>query len=201
MSLPDDIRLYMPKYLSAESEDALFAEVATFPENEPFVFYSLKGLPSSALYQGDGLKSLPFVSLPDTRVKSAAALVVSNSCDIDPANKRLLPPSILYCPIVGLEKYRRILLEESVSDDQIDSHFAQLRRQRVTSMMFLPKSGSLDDDYVALFDRITNAANRSVDRTTLSGSRLFSLSNFGFYLLLVKLSIHFTRVREGVDRQ
>lgn len=30
--------------------------------------------------------------------------------------------------------------------------------------------------------------------------KIFTLSNYGFYMFLVKLSIHFTRVREGVDR-
>jgi hypothetical protein len=29
---------------------------------------------------------------------------------------------------------------------------------------------------------------------------LFTLSNFGFYLYLLKLSIHFTRIQEKIDR-
>ena len=49
-------------------------------------------------------------------------------------------------------------------------------------------------------DRINNCPIEAVSKEDIDKKRLFTLSNYGFYMFLVKLSIHFTRVREEVDR-
>lgn len=50
------------------------------------------------------------------------------------------------------------------------------------------------------FDRINNCDNDAMPRNDLDSRRLYSLSNYGLYLFLFKLSVHLTRIREGVDR-
>jgi hypothetical protein len=44
------------------------------------------------------------------------------------------------------------------------------------------------------------AKKNEISRESLKQQRIFSLSNYGFYLFLFKLSIHFTRFGEAVDR-
>ncbi len=67
-------------------------------------------------------------------------------------------------------------------------------------MLYLPIGGSLGYEAVVFLDRINHCSNKSISRENISESRLFMLSNYGFYLFLVKLSIHFNRIQENVDR-
>ncbi len=62
-----------------------------------------------------------------------------------------------------------------------------------------PQKPNLEESLVFL-DRIWNLDNNYIDRSSLNKSRLFTLSNTGFYIFLTKLSIHFSRIRERVDR-
>ena len=66
--------------------------------------------------------------------------------------------------------------------------------------MFLPKNKNIEDSIIFL-DRILHIDCRSVNRDTLKEQRLFSLSDYGFYLLIFKLSVHFSRIQEKVDRR
>ena len=42
--------------------------------------------------------------------------------------------------------------------------------------------------------------NSYISREELNSKRLFSLSDYGFYMLLFKLSVHFSRIQEKVNR-
>ena len=51
-----------------------------------------------------------------------------------------------------------------------------------------------------VLDRINNCDAQAVDLSELVKTRLFTLSDYGFYLFLYKLSLHLTRIREGIAR-
>lgn len=57
----------------------------------------------------------------------------------------------------------------------------------------------LKKHFVSL-DKIYHVDNRFINRDTLEDQRLFSLSDYGFYMLIFKLSIHFSRIQEKVNR-
>ena len=66
----------------------------------------------------------------------------------------------------------------------------------VTHVVYLPKNSKMQYDAIVRLDKIC-----SVDRRKISNkNRLFTLSDYGLYLFLLKLSIHFTRIRERIDR-
>lgn len=67
-------------------------------------------------------------------------------------------------------------------------------------MFYLPNISGLGEEAIALLDRITNCDLQKLDLDRLMESRLFTLSDYGFYIFLFKLSIHLTRIREGVSR-
>ena len=54
----DDFRTYLPKYLSGEAQENLFADLRLFPENIDKRFYSTILVDSKSLFQGDGLKDM-----------------------------------------------------------------------------------------------------------------------------------------------
>ena len=198
----DDFRIFLPKYLSEESTLSLFHELTQFPLNIDARFYSNKYLYPNDILQGDGLNGMLLVNLPDTKIGEGKAMTISNSCDLDTSNSGLFASSICYCPIINLHKYETMLKNKypDLSDTRIPLHIQDIRAQRVSQIFFLPSAGELQDDSFVFLDKICNCDNLSIDRATLNSRKIFTLSNYGFYLFLFKLSIHFTRIRESIDR-
>jgi hypothetical protein len=198
----EDFKNYIPKYLNTTAQQKLFDELKQFPHNIDGRIYSQALLAEQNVFQGDGLNGLWVTNLPDPRIDKARVMVLSNTCDISPQNRRFLPPNIFYCPVVSLAKYHGLLKGNltGFSDAQIDSHINSIRAQEVSSLFFLPSNAKLGEDCIALLDRINNCDSRACDIADLLNNRLFTLSNYGFYLFLYKLSVHFSRLRESLDR-
>lgn len=199
----DEIRKYLPQYLSDESQKALFGELKNFPDNVTDGYlYSYHLSKESTIYQGDGIDGLMVVNLPNLEAKYLKGIVLSNTCDIDPSNKPLFSSRMVYSPIFQLEKYRSALIHDHVENGQsdirrIDEHIEAIKHQYITQIFYLPSCFGLKKDSIVFLDRILNYP---ADELNEESHKLFTLSNYGFYMFLVKLSIHFTRVREGVDR-
>ena len=66
-------------------------------------------------------------------------------------------------------------------------------------MFYLPKGGALEDEYVALLDDLHSIPAHAFERVA-EKKKLFTLSMVGFYLFLLKLSVHFCRFHENVAR-
>lgn len=192
---------FLPKYLSAENYETLLQELKAFPENLDSRIYTID-LEKEIIYQGDGMKNLPIVNLMDIDqgVKRMPCLVLSNTCDMDVANKRFFPASMMYAPIVNMHKYTEILKKNGISERKIESHLENLKKQRLTQIMYLPAYAPQIEESVVFLDRILHIDNQFIKREDLNELRLFSLSDYGFYLLIFKLSVHFSRIQEKVNR-
>ncbi len=197
----DNIKIYLPKYLSTESEKKLFEEIKQFPDNIDQRFYTDFLMREETIFQGDGLSDLLVVDMKNNRIDKAPSLVLSNSCDISLENKRYFPAQICYAPIFKLSKYQKFLMEiVGVEPAKVVEHLSVLRKQYYTQIFYLPKGRLLDEESIVFLDRINHCSNKIIPRETLQDLRLFTLSNYGFYVFLIKLSIHFTRMRDSVDR-
>ena len=200
MMQADELRTYLPKYLSEENYQTLLGELKSFPDNIDKRFYT-SSLDQTVLFQGDGYDILPVVDLAhmERGSKYKPALIISNTCDMDLSNKRFYPSSIMYAPLISIDKYKMTLLSSEISETKIETHLSDIRKQRVSSILYLPADSKIQESIVFL-DRVYNIDNRFIDRKTLSLHRLFSLSDYGFYLLMFKMSVHFCRIRECVNR-
>ena len=194
----EDIKKYLPQYLSDSDAKQLFSALKDFPNNIDERFYSNYSLDDNILYQGDCLKDIPAFYLPDTRSKLSQSMAISNTCDMDLNNKRLWNTRILFSQIILLEKLEKALYQK-FSEDRISNYINSLKKQQITNAFYLPKSKNLDEAIV-FFDYTNSFDINFVDRESLKEKRLVSLSNYGFYILLLKLSIHFTRIQEKVQR-
>lgn len=198
----DDLRIYLPKYLSSESEHELYSSLKDFPDNIDHRIYTNYLKDEPIIYQGDGINDLLAVNLPDVSIKQIPAMILSNTCDIDPTNKRNFPSQLVYAPIIGFNKYERVLKKDSnKSITQIDEYLASIRKQFITQIFYFPRIEDVLDDSIVFLDRIFNIGNDFVKRESLKASRIFTLSNYGNYLFLFKLSLHFTRIQDKVDRK
>jgi hypothetical protein len=110
----EEIQKYLPQYLSAPSLEVLFEDLKKFPDNLDKRLYSQNLLDTEVIYQGDGISGMLVSNFPNMEWHEMPAMVLSNTCDINPENKRYFPSRIVYAPILKLEKYRRMLVAEFV---------------------------------------------------------------------------------------
>lgn len=201
----EEIEKYLPYYLTAQDKRSLLEEINRFPDNinqRLFTNY-LKG--EKNIFQGDGFKGLLFVNFPDEKIGKKPAMVISNTCDVDINNKRLIPKRVVYAPIFKLESYEKMLTSTQVGEngqplESIRSHIDAIRKQHLSDIFYLPKCDSLPNESIVFLDRLNNSSIESFCLDNLNEERLFTLSDYGFYLLVIKLSIHFSRVKENVKR-
>jgi hypothetical protein len=199
----DDLKVYLPKYLSDESLDDLLEDIKKFVltgSNKDIYTTELEN--EKQVFQGDALKSMPFITFPfDTTPVECKVLVLSNSCDINPENSRPFDSHLMYAPISRLAAYIERLQASDLNEQKLINHISDIKSQSVTQILYLPQhENGPDQDCIVFLDRICHCDNSFVNLESLKERRLFSFSNYGFYLLLLKLSIHFTRIREKIDR-
>jgi hypothetical protein len=202
----DEIKKYLPQYLSDKSQKNLYSDLKDFPSNvNGGHLYSNHLSKDNTIYQGDGIDGLMVVNLPDLEARPLKCIVLSNTCDIAPSNKRLFGSRLVYTPIFNLEKYRSALIHDHVKNGQldtkiIDDHIETVKHQYITQIFYLPCCFGLENDSIVFLDNLFNCPTDELNDEFIRSHKLFTLSNYGFYMFLVKLSIHFTRIREGVDR-
>lgn len=200
-------RDFLPSYLSAESQEKLFGELSQFPDNLDSRMYSHYLLVKNDLFQGDGIKKLPYLCFCSEEIdvlksiQYPRALLLSNTCDMEPGNTRLMGINFCYAPIMELGKYENVLLEEINDIEKVRNHVEAVKRQRITHLFYLPKGGNLESDCLVRLDSICHGSLSHASAESLKQKRLFVLSQYGAYLLALKLSYHFCRLTDKVDRE
>lgn len=188
-------KLYLPKYLTPAQQKELWEELRRFPTVRSFY------LPTDddrRVLQGDGWHGLVVINFDSMQRRTVAGLVVSNSCDIAPENQSALATNVVFAPLISLSRYREALEKAGQTATQVADVVDTIRRQEVTYLFHLPEGPYGVNESVVCFDDLhSHPAHHflSNERT-----RLFRLSQVAFYVLLLKLSIHFCRFQEGVPR-
>ncbi len=200
----EEIKKYLPYYLTDAAKDSLFDELKKFPDNLDKL-YSSHLVKEATIFQGDGINDLVVINLPHTDARPSPSMVFSNTCDINPTNDRYLPSRLVYAPIMRLSKYYQLIIDEIVvkgikSQEQVDNHIATIKKQQVSQIFYLPSGSNLAEDSMVFLDRVNNCPSDYVHPDNVINSKIFTLSDYGFYVFLVKLSIHFTRIREEISR-
>lgn len=202
------IKTYLPKYLSPQAQEDLFKEVSkSFPfSSDPYkIFSNIQS--ASHLYQGDCIIDVPFAVFEGSTYKTTYldGVVASNTCDIAPENRRIDITQIQFFPIFNLEDYLKLLESKGVDKGRIASFLSDLKSNRITNLFYLPSYQSRQEGFIR-FDICTSIpADKFYSGAynfeySPKGDRVFTLSDYGFYLFLIKLSIHYCRIREGVFR-
>ena len=197
--IEDDIRKFLPQYLSVDSTNVLMDELKRFPDNLYKKFYTKKLESKPVIFQGDGIGDLAHVDILSMKSKQTFCFVLSNTCDIDLNNKRIYDSNVLYAPIIEIDKYKKMLLNNNISESRVENHITTIKSQRLTPFFYLPAYEHREEAFIR-FDMVTAYPNSEDFKTHLIQNRTFSLSDFGAYLLLFKLSVHFSRIQENQDR-
>lgn len=196
----DALRQQIPYYLTAApAQKVLVTELNKLIEGADrgyFIPASYDGYTAEML-QGDIWRGFQIFSFNSGKVSEARGIVLSNSCDVSAENARVLPPKVTFAPIVKLSKIVERFEKHGLDSEKIASRLTDIKAQKVTNMFYLPADGLLDEDYVALLDDL-HSMPLEVHRKT--AKKQFTLSMAGFYLFIFKLSVHFCRMHENVNR-
>ena len=190
MGIPQsDIQKYLPQYLSDDAKNALKNSLDGFPDNlEKMIMpEDIFNEHKPKLLQSDIVECK---NIYDGR--NAKVMIISNSCDNSSENERNFPICVSFVVILSLEKMKRTFKENGKDEQSINSQIDAIKKQQVTNMFYLP------DDTVALLDRTMHLDYSKFSEAMIN--KIASLSNYGFYAFLFKLSYHFTRLREGTQR-
>lgn len=196
----DKIERFLPQYLSQSSKKLLLDELKQFPTDgtkDTIYTTALKDAPY--LLQGDGISKVLYMNFPDTQVLESNVILFSNTCDMSLNNERKNPCRIMYAPLLNYDKYEA-MIKKHYSQEAAEGHLKDLRSQHVTQALYLPKGGGLDYNAIVFFDRAISIPMNEESVNLFCKNRLFTLSDYGLYLFLLKLSIHFTRIQEKIDR-
>jgi len=186
---------HIPYYLTEEQKIGLAKALKDFPQG--LNYYTPQY--ASELLQGDGWNDLAIINFETVEKISIKGIILSNSCDISPENARDMPTNITFAPLMPLASYKRVLESSGLDHQKIDDKIEAITQQKITSLFYLPRGGELDADYIAVLGDV-----RSVPSAHFLGQatrkKQFTLSQAGFYLFVLKLSIHFCRFHEKVYR-
>lgn len=191
----ENLALFLPEYLSGPSQRNLIDAIKQFPANIDDRLYCHGGTAESSPLQGDGVFGLTMGHVESRRFIELPCMLLSNSCDMDLTNAGM-GTGICYAPIFRLDKYRG-QVENELGKARAAGYIESLREQRVTQCMYLPKGNGLQHEGIVMFDQMTSRSSTALLQHEICEKRSFRLSQYGFYLLLFKLSIHFTRMGEA----
>jgi len=192
---PETIKDHLPYYLTQEAKIGIVQELQKFPDN---LQYYLQGQYEEEMLQGDGWRQLHLRNFETGEKALVNGVVLSNTCDVAPENKRELPVNVVFAPLVPLSAYQGLLANAGLSEQSIKAKFEAIRKQRVTNLFYVPAGSGLEADHIVLLDDVHTMPARALE--TRTSTKIFTLSQAGFYLFILKLSIHFCRFHENVAR-
>lgn len=192
----DELTLHLPTYLTLPARDALKRAIERHPSASSGPIATVQ-LFADDLLQGDLVGSAVFFDFLEERTHKSFALLVSNSCDMSQDNRRPTARHVQYCPVLKWARFLELVQSANCFDneDALNEYLQNVRAQYVTSYFYITRQGE-PDGYVAALDQIQSAPS-----SVLTGQRHWSLTQFGHYMLLFKLSYHFSRMRENLERR
>ncbi|MEO5329236.1 MAG: hypothetical protein H7829_13455 [Magnetococcus sp. THC-1_WYH] len=194
----DSIEKHIPYYLTKTQKEGLAKALSDFANcGARDVGFYIDKYPNEPL-QGDGWAGLDVFSFENGARKRIKGIILSNTCDMSQENERTIPLKVVFAPVIRISKYTERLRESISSEEQIANKIRAIKNQEVTSMFYLPKSKTEGHDYIALLDDLHSIPAQNLKQEECK--KIFTLSMFGFYLLLFKISVHFCRFHEGVNR-
>lgn len=193
----EELERIFPAYLLDASKQRLLDCLSNKNANHDYFAQSWDG--ADAPLQGDGWSTFKLYDFELGEEREVSGIIFSNSCDIDAENNSMRPRNVVFAPFITLETYLRRLTEGAIPADRRQNHIEAIKRQEKTEIFYVPATQSVPECIVML-DDIHSIPLKTFLDAGRPRKKLFRLNNFGFYMFLMKLAIHFTRFGEAIDR-
>ncbi|QIG29973.1 hypothetical protein [Leclercia adecarboxylata] len=193
----DKFKEQIPYYLTVPQKEGLIKALEDFPVNTNYYLSSYPEDLRNSVLQGDIFNELTVYSIKG--VRKAKGIILSNSCDVDVSNPRDTPMRAVFAPLVSLSKLVQLLHDKNLPQEAITSKVNAIKNQLVTNMVYLPEIDGIEESVVFL-DDVYQLPTKELQKLLESNCKTLTLSQVGFYILLFKISIHFCRFHEEVQR-
>lgn len=212
MAFGDDFDSLFPHYLVDSDKQRLRSALNQFmPEHrggniDYTDFY--KGYHNNYFLQSDIVKEIRFphwdIANSEYAKAYTEAIIVSNTCDISSENPRDVNiKQCLFAPIIDFKEYLIDLRASGLGESKIVAFSKNVQAQLYSNIFYLPPHFKEKVEYIALLDKIfwfpVGELNTYI--ASINDDRITSLSHYGFYLFLLKLSYHLCRMPEQCDRE
>lgn len=195
--MPSDLlalaQQFLPAYLLPGAREQLLKQINEFPHERGYY----TSIDDPAYLQGDRWSGFVVFDFDSGAKREVKGLIISNSCDVSPNNSTGPGQRIVFAPLVRMSAYIDLLKADGRDEGRITSMVDRIKRQHVDNVFYLPEHGDAPAALV-LLDNLHSEPLASFWAATKT--RITRLSDFGFWLFVLKLSIHFTRLREEVQR-
>lgn len=195
------LKTFLPAYLTDPQKFRLAATLRGGLDDLPYFLSEHNHPDVDAMLQGDGWDGFVIYEPHPGHPRSVKGIVLSNSCDISLDNQRAMPRRVIFAPLFDLGRLEALLRQVGTQSEQsISDQLRAIRRQEATSYFYVPPipSGSLGET-VALLDHVQSMNLDDLMRSKQC-TRIYSLSQAGFYVFLIKLTFHFARFGEDISR-
>lgn len=176
----DDLAAYLPDHIKPFAE-----QLKQFPKDfEKWVYASS---PAADTYQGDVFAILPFAHVDDDGDVVRAdhvGMVISNTCDIQIDQSAF----VVVAAVIALDDYRK---QSELKGEELENHIRAVVDNKLSQIMFLPETQGFGSALVD-FGNVCSISTQHFHATARE-KKIVSLSQYGHYFLLVKLSYHLTR--------
>lgn len=176
----DDISRLLPSHVKSLADD--------LKKNPTDCSKWLYGSVAADVYQGDILDNFRIVVTDtegDAVARTGPVIVMSHTCDAQPHQSEF----VLLAPVFSLKERSDT---SELGAEALENHLRDLRANRLTGFMFLPKIGTLPDSY-ADFSQVAAIASKHFHSCNVCNHRVAGLSQKGHYFLLMKVAFHFCR--------
>lgn len=208
----DKFELILPNYLvdpdKSRLRDALKQFIPSERGNEINYTNFYKNYQHAYFMQSDLVKEIRISQWDDesTSYKKGYtdAIIISNTCDISFENKQELNlKECLFAPLIDFSVYLEDLKNAGYTQEKIDIFSKTVKAQLRTNIFYLPLHSKEDKEYIVLLDNVFWFPSSELNSyiTDIENNRITSLSYFGFYLFILKLSYHLCRLPEQCDRE
>jgi len=212
MAFGDDFDLILPNYLVDEEKSRLRDALRQFTVDEKGKeinyadFYKSYG--HAYFMQSDLVKEIRMSLWSEEGAvfekAYSDAIIISNTCDISFENKHSInSKQCLFAPLIDFNEYISDLATSGYEKEKLEQFIQTVKAQLVTNLFYLPLFHKDNKEYVVFLDNVfwfpAIELNSYIDN--IQDNRITSLSHFGYYLFILKLSYHLCRLPEQCDRE
>ncbi|MGQ1328140.1 hypothetical protein ACT4ZY_13965 [Acinetobacter baumannii] len=194
----------LPNYLTDATRKNLEVALKDFINNDRITQDPFSPFKNDFFLQGDLVSNIPFPYWKEDKFHTEIVprcIILSNTCDIDIANKRKIPLDCLLAPVLSLEKYEKRLAQEGATEQELKSFYENLKQYKITNLFHLPidsdgKYAPHEKGYIVQLDKSFYLPRRLLDLK----QHIRSLNQFFSYLFTFQISVNLCRFHDKVDR-
>lgn len=172
-----------------DHRESLIADLRDKPD-----FKWLVGVPNHLTdrLQGDFLEAFPVSYIDPAEkplVKRQTVMVINNTCDLPPGRSQM----VSVAPVFDLGKFLEARAKARGADS-VANFEKDLRKHQISELLLIPTLKGFSNGALVRLDMICTVPMLFLEQAVTQGTRCASFSQSGFYVLLMKLTHHLTRM-------